>query len=80
MFFNQLGLGPLATVVGTEIVPESQRGLAMGLATAGGGLVGGLLLDLRGPDVLGPVALVLLLPAAAILAGARRHGFPAVMR
>jgi len=40
MFFNQLGLGPLATVVGTEIVPESQRGLAMGLATAGGGLVG----------------------------------------
>ena len=22
MFFNQLGLGPLATVVGTEIVPE----------------------------------------------------------
>lgn len=40
MFFNQVGLGPLATVVGLEIVPAEHRGTAMGLATAGGGIVG----------------------------------------
>ena len=66
--------GPAADIAQSMLVT------GWNLAIAGGGLVGGLLLDLRGPDVLGPVALVLLLPAAAILAGARRHGFPAVMR
>ena len=38
MFFNQAGLGPLATVVTTEIVDSSVRGLAMGIATMGAGL------------------------------------------
>lgn len=66
--------GPAADIAQSMLVT------GWNLAIAGGGLVGGLLLDLRGPDVLGPVALVLLLPAAAILAGARRHGFPAAMR
>jgi MFS family permease len=33
MFFNQMGLGPLATLVSTEIVPENVRGLAVGIAT-----------------------------------------------
>ena len=66
--------GPAADVAQSMLVT------GWNLAIAGGGLVGGLLLDLRGPDVLGPVALVLLLPAAAILAGARRHGFPGAMR
>ncbi|WP_372016123.1 MFS transporter [Tistrella mobilis] len=65
--------GPAADIAQSMLVT------GWNLAIAGGGLVGGLLLDLRGPDVLGPVALVLLLPAAAILAGARRHGFPAAM-
>ena len=40
MFFNQAGLGPLAAVVTTEIVDSSVRGLAMGVATMGAGLVG----------------------------------------
>jgi predicted MFS family arabinose efflux permease len=66
--------GPAADIAQSMLVT------GWNLAIAGGGLVGGLLLDLRGPDVLGPVALVLLLPAAAILAGARRHGFPGAMR
>lgn len=66
--------GPAADIAQSMLVT------GWNLAIAGGGLVGGLLLDLRGPDVLGPVALMLLLPAAAILAGARRHGFPAAMR
>lgn len=66
--------GPAADIAQSMLVT------GWNLAIAGGGLVGGLLLDLRGPDVLGPVALVLLLPAAAILAGAHRHGFPAAMR
>ncbi len=39
MFFNQAGIGPLATVVTTEIVDSSVRGLAMGVATMGTGLV-----------------------------------------
>lgn len=66
--------GPAADIAQSMLVT------GWNLAIAGGGLVGGLLLDLRGPDVLGPVALMLLLPAAAILAGAHRHGFPAAMR
>ena len=41
MFFNQLGLGPLASVVCTEIMPASIRGLGMGVATGiGGGVIG----------------------------------------
>lgn len=39
MFFNQAGLGPLAAVVTTEIVDSTVRGLAMGVATMGAGLI-----------------------------------------
>ncbi|MEU5384616.1 MFS transporter [Kitasatospora cineracea] len=45
---------------------------AMGL----GGAAGGLLLDLHGPGTLPWSALALLLPALAVTALARRHGFP----
>ena len=41
LFFNQLGIGPLVSVVSAEIVPASMRGLALGIASAiGGGVVG----------------------------------------
>ena len=40
MFFNQVGLGPLATVVTAEIVPDAVRGLAMGIGMTGSGIFG----------------------------------------
>ncbi|NJA57098.1 MFS transporter, partial [Streptomyces sp. NEAU-H3] len=45
-------------------------------ATAGGGLAGGLLLDGLGTGALPWSVLAFLVPALAVAAGARRHGFP----
>lgn len=47
------------------------------VATAAGGVVGGVLLDVFGPGSLPWVALVLGLPALAVILLARSHGFPA---
>lgn len=49
------------------------------VATAAGGLVGGLLLDLLGTHALPWTVLVLLAPAFAATFAARTHGFPAAM-
>ncbi|WP_020418889.1 MFS transporter [Amycolatopsis sp. ATCC 39116] len=46
-------------------------------AMAGGGVVGGVLLEAFGPGVFPWTVLVLLVPVLAVVLGARRHGFPA---
>jgi predicted MFS family arabinose efflux permease len=46
-------------------------------AMAGGGVVGGVLLDLVGATAFPWSVLVLLLPVLAVVTGARTHGFPA---
>ncbi|WP_116113216.1 MFS transporter [Amycolatopsis ruanii] len=46
-------------------------------AMAGGGVVGGILLDAFGPGVFPWTVLVLLVPVLVVVLGARRHGFPA---
>lgn len=45
-------------------------------AMAGGGVLGGLLLDLLGASAFPWTVLLLLAPVLAVAAGARRHGFP----
>jgi predicted MFS family arabinose efflux permease len=49
-------------------------------AMAGGGVVGGLLLDAFGADAFPWSVVLLLVPVLAVVAGARAHGFPAVRR
>ena len=51
---------------------------AWNMAIAGGGLIGGILLDRLGAAAFAPALLVLV--AASLIAdwAARRHGFPAV--
>lgn len=46
-------------------------------AMAGGGVAGGILLDLLGSASLPWSALVLLVPVLVVVIGARAHGFPA---
>lgn len=46
-------------------------------ATAGGGLVGGVLLDTFGSTAFPWGVLVLMLPVVAVVTAARAHGFPA---
>lgn len=46
-------------------------------AMAGGGVVGGFLLDLLGPESLPHGVLLLMAPVLAVVVGARAHGFPA---
>jgi predicted MFS family arabinose efflux permease len=45
-------------------------------AMAGGGVAGGILLDLLGPGAFPWAVLVLLLPVLAVVIAARTHGFP----
>lgn len=49
-------------------------------AIAGGGVIGGLLLDRFGAASFAPGVLILLVPAWLLTLGARRHGFPALSR
>ena len=49
-------------------------------AIAGGGLVGGLLLERFGPESLAPGLLLLIALAGAMTFAARDHGFPAGQR
>ncbi|MFJ9696366.1 MFS transporter [Kitasatospora sp. NPDC101183] len=47
------------------------------VAMAGGGVIGGVLLDVSGTDALPRSALLLMLPVIAVVVLARGHGFPA---
>lgn len=80
-----LAFGGAATLFQTALVhaagqaadvAQSMLVTAWNLAIAGGGLIGGLLLDLAGIAAFTPVLLVLLAATFLIALGARRHGFP----
>jgi predicted MFS family arabinose efflux permease len=47
------------------------------VAMAGGGVAGGVLLDLAGSGSFPWSVLALMLPVIAVIVGSRRHGFPA---
>jgi predicted MFS family arabinose efflux permease len=49
-------------------------------AMAGGGVVGGILLDGLGPAALPGIVLALMVPVLVVVAAARTHGFPAASR
>ncbi|NIH81422.1 MFS transporter [Amycolatopsis viridis] len=81
-----LGWGGVPTLLqtaagnaGGEAADTAQAALVTlwNAAMAGGGVVGGVLLDAFGPGVFPWSVLVLLVPVLVIVAGARRHGFPA---
>ncbi|MDH6232988.1 putative MFS family arabinose efflux permease [Mesorhizobium soli] len=57
-------------------VAQSMLVTAWNLAIAGGGLLGGLLLDHVGVDAFAPTLLGLLIPCLLAIWAARRHGFP----
>ncbi|WP_431924481.1 MFS transporter [Amycolatopsis tucumanensis] len=81
-----LGWGGVPTLLqtaagnaGGEAADPAQAALVTlwNAAMAGGGVVGGVLLDAFGPGVFPWTVLVLLVPVLAVVLGARRHGFPA---
>ncbi|MGY0781332.1 MFS transporter [Azospirillum argentinense] len=57
-------------------VAQSMLVTAWNTAIAGGGIVGGVLLERLGVGAFAPALLVLLLAALLVVWGARRHGFP----
>ena len=84
-----LTFGGAATLLQTALADTAGTGadaaLAMNVVTwnsaiAGGGILGGLLLDGIGPQALSWAVVALSLGALAIAARARRHGFPAGTR
>lgn len=84
-----LGFGGVPTLLTTAAgdaggeAADSAQALLVTLwnaAMAGGGVAGGLLLDRLGAGSLPWSALVLLVPALAVIVTARAHGFPAVRR
>ncbi|MER5260955.1 MFS transporter [Actinosynnema sp. NPDC002837] len=84
-----LGFGGVPTLLTTAAgdaggeAADSAQALLVTLwnaAMAGGGVAGGLLLDRFGAGSLPWSALVLLVPALAVIVAARAHGFPAVRR
>ncbi|MFD4192675.1 MFS transporter [Amycolatopsis thermoflava] len=81
-----LGWGGVPTLLqtaagnaGGEAADTAQAALVTlwNAAMAGGGVVGGILLDAFGPGVFPWTVLVLLVPVLAVVLGARRNGFPA---
>ncbi|WP_053213700.1 MFS transporter [Pseudomonas sp. Q12-87] len=58
-------------------VAQSMLVTAWNLAIAGGGIIGGLLLDHRGVAVFAPVLVGLLLVTLVVVWSAKHHGFPA---
>lgn len=58
-------------------VAQSMLVTAWNLAIAGGGLVGGVLLDRFGSDSFSPALLMLLIATLLVAGAARSHGFPA---
>lgn len=84
-----LTFGGAATLLQTALADTAGSGadaaLAMNVVTwnsaiAGGGILGGLLLDGIGPQALSWAVVALSLGALAIATSARRHGFPAGTR
>lgn len=80
-----LSFGGAATLFQTAIarnagdaadVAQSMLVTAWNLAIAGGGIVGGILLDSLGSAAFSPAAVLLLLSALAVIWAARLHGFP----
>ncbi|MGK9175112.1 MFS transporter [Yokenella regensburgei] len=81
-----LSFGGAATLFQTAIaraagnaadVAQSMLVTAWNLAIAGGGIIGGLLLDLAGAGAFAPAIIILLLLAMAVVWTAKQHGFPA---
>lgn len=80
-----LSFGGAATLFQTAIarnagdaadVAQSMLVTAWNLAIAGGGIVGGILLDSLGSNAFSPAVVLLLLSALAVIWAARLHGFP----
>ena len=59
-------------------VAQSMLVTAWNLAIAGGGILGGILLENAGVAAFAPALLLLLAATLIVAVGARRHGFPAV--
>ena len=70
----------LAKTAGDEAADVAQSMLvtAWNMAIAGGGLIGGILLDRLGAAAFAPALLVLVAASLIAVWAARRHGFPAV--
>jgi len=84
-----LAFGGAATLLQTAVaktagdaadVAQSMLVTAWNIAIAGGGLIGGALLDRLGVTAFSPVLLVLLAATLAVVWAARHHGFPATQR
>ncbi len=81
-----LAFGGAATLFQTAIaktagdaadVAQSMLVTAWNMAIAGGGIVGGVLLDRLGVVAFSPALLVLLAATLVVVRAARQHGFPA---
>ncbi|MEI7369763.1 MFS transporter [Pectobacterium sp. 1950-15] len=84
-----LAFGGAATLFQTAIVRTAGEGADVAqsmlvtvwnMAIAGGGIIGGVLLEYFGVVAFSPVLLVLLLIALAVVWSARQHGFPVARR
>ncbi|KAA3669452.1 MFS transporter [Pectobacterium carotovorum subsp. carotovorum] len=84
-----LAFGGAATLFQTALVRTAEGGTdvaqsmlvtAWNMAIAGGGIIGGVLLERLGVAVFSPVLLVLLLIAFVVVWSARQHGFPVARR
>ncbi|WCG82495.1 MFS transporter [Pectobacterium sp. A5351] len=84
-----LAFGGAATLFQTAIVRTTEEGADVAqsmlvtvwnMAIAGGGIIGGILLEHVGVIAFSPVLLVLLLIAFVVVWSARQHGFPMTQR
>ncbi|QRN38968.1 MFS transporter [Pectobacterium carotovorum] len=84
-----LAFGGAATLFQTALVRMAEGGTdvaqsmlvtAWNMAIAGGGIIGGVLLERLGVAAFSPVLLVLLLIAFVVVWSARQHGFPMMRR
>ncbi|GKX47209.1 MFS transporter [Pectobacterium carotovorum] len=84
-----LAFGGAATLFQTALVRTAEGGTdvaqsmlvtAWNMAIAGGGIIGGVLLERLGVAAFSPVVLVLLLIAFVVVWSARQHGFPMMRR
>lgn len=61
-------------------VAQSMLVTAWNVAIAGGGIIGGILLERFGTGAFPPALLILLAAALAVVGAAKRHGFPAAVK